>query len=76
MLHGLIPEDRLQLNLIDSRTDNKSKTLYKAFDRINERYGNNFIRLASEDLSANWQPKKRLISPKYTTSWNDLPLIR
>jgi DNA polymerase V len=48
----------------------------RAFDAINARYGPRTIHYAAEDLSAAWQPKRAHRSPRYTTNWQELPLIK
>lgn len=77
-LNDLIPLNQLQLKLLGinlSGLDSNQARL-SAIDRLNDRFGQRTIKLASENLSNNWRPKKKLISPSYTTNWYDLPIIR
>lgn len=54
----------------------KRKGLMKALDTINSRYGEHTIHIGSIDPSSiKWHAKKQYISPAYTTSWSQLPLV-
>lgn len=73
----LVPEASLQADLlgyVDLAQDSRSKSRLAAVDTIAERYGRASIGYAAEKLSARWQPKRQLRSPRYTTSWDELPL--
>ena len=76
LLYGLIDERSLQTDLFkytDLGVLAASRARLRAFDAINARYGRQTIRYAAEDLSAAWQPKQNYRSPRYTTSWEELP---
>jgi DNA polymerase V len=78
-IHDLVPEDRFQLNLNEDASSNQinqSQAILRALDNITDRFGDKSIALAAESLSNNWRPKRKLISPHYTTDWKDLPVIR
>jgi len=45
----------------------------QAVDTINERFGRGHIRYATENLSARWEPKRVLRSPRYISEWGELP---
>ena len=78
ILSGLSDVQFQQLELIDSppaENNNRSNQIFGVIDIINERFGNNTIGLAATNLSNDWQPKKQLSSPAYTTNWNSLPII-
>jgi DNA polymerase V len=78
LLYDLIPENQVQMGMMDFDEEqlNLSSSALNAFDFVNKRFGKGTIRLAAEDLSNTWQPKRKLISPHYTTDWQELPLIR
>lgn len=52
------------------------RTRLQALDALNARYGARTVRYAAEDLSQAWQPRQRSRSPRYTTNWEELPLIK
>jgi DNA polymerase V len=45
-------------------------------DRINERYGNSTIRLASEGIEKSWKMKRENVSPCYTTRFEELVKVK
>ncbi|MGB3756238.1 MAG: Y-family DNA polymerase [Rivularia sp. (in: cyanobacteria)] len=77
ILLGLTPEGEKQLSLFEkSESDKKrSQELMQVMDTINHRYGRNTIQLASSGIHKKWQMKADYKSPKYTTSWDELPKV-
>ena len=49
-----------------------SDSIMNTLDRINERYGNSTIRLASEGVEKSWRMRRENVSPCYTTRFDDL----
>lgn len=79
LLYDLIPETGLQTDLLGtvSLQDNqKSHSKMKALDAINLRHGKGTVKFAAENLSQAWQPRKNLMSPRYTSAWDELPQVR
>lgn len=77
LLYDLVPEDSLQTDLfgaVNLATDSRSRGRMQALDALNRRHGNRTVRFAAEDLSRAWQPRKKLMSPRYTSAWPDLPV--
>ncbi|HET8709441.1 MAG TPA: Y-family DNA polymerase [Candidatus Saccharimonadales bacterium] len=77
MLDDLSDQSQLQTDLfgaVSTANTERTERRMQAFDDINQRYGDGLIRYAAENLSHAWQPKHRLSSPAYTTSWSDLPV--
>lgn len=78
LLFDLVSERHLQTDLLgnlDLAESAAARTRLRAFDDINDRYGQRTIRYAAEDLSAAWQPHRGHRSPRYTTSWEELPIV-
>lgn len=44
-------------------------------DRINNRFGQNTLKLACEGKSEVWQMRRNFLSPQYTSCWRDIPKI-
>lgn len=56
--------------------DPRKKSIQKAVNSINERYGKNTVKcFTAAEKSPKWKMKRELLSPHYTTNWNELPLI-
>lgn len=45
----------------------------ETMDKINKKFPDNSVRLASEGTKKTWVMRRELKSPNYTTSWADLP---
>ncbi|MFT5756331.1 MAG: DNA polymerase V [Alteromonadaceae bacterium] len=52
-----------------------SPLIMGCFDQINNRYGQGTLTLASEGRAEKWQMRRELLSPQYTSSWQDIPKI-
>ncbi|NGX51652.1 MAG: DNA polymerase IV 1 [Chlamydiae bacterium] len=73
MLSELVSEDETQLDLFAQET--AKNHLMKTVDQINSRYGESIITFAGEGISKKWKRAPSRRSPRYTTSWEDLPKI-
>jgi DNA polymerase V len=67
--------DSLQKSLFDNR-DDRHIPLMQAIDKLNLRYGQQKIRLASQDTKRVWKMKQEKLSPRYTTDLNDIITIK
>lgn len=79
VLYDLVPETSLQADLfgiVNLAASSRSQNRMQAIDSINQRHGKNTLRFAAEDLSQAWQPRKKLSSPRYTSSWAELPEVK
>jgi DNA polymerase V len=45
-------------------------------DQINQQMGAGTIQLAAAGLKKPWQMKAARRSPRYTTQWSELPIVR
>ncbi len=56
--------------------------LMSAMDALNHRFGRDSVRLGSQALASNgaevrvWATKQERRSPRYTTRWNEMPVVR
>ena len=64
-VRGLLDYDR-------PRTD----SLMKSLDEINYRYGSSTLRLAAEGIRKDWQMRRKKVSPYYTTSFDQLMIVK
>ncbi len=75
ILYDFIPTDYLQTDLlgtVDVNRHAQSNARMEAVDEINSRFGKHKIRYAAEDLGNAWEPRRNLLSPRYTSSWEEL----
>jgi DNA polymerase V len=78
LLTGLVPEAGLQTDLlgtVDLTANQASRQKMRVLDSINKQHGKGTITFAAESLSQAWQPRKRLVSPRYTSAWDELPEV-
>ncbi|MCF2857171.1 Y-family DNA polymerase [Pseudoalteromonas sp. SMS1] len=50
--------------------------LMKCLDEINHRYGSTAARIGSQLQTNNWEMRREFLSPRYTTRWPDIPVIK
>ena len=74
-LTGIEEEKRGQLDLF-LKEDPRKYRIMKSVDDINRRYGRNTLNCMSRRESSSWQMKREKLSPHYTTSWKDLPVVK
>jgi DNA polymerase V len=74
MLMGLSPAGNRQYDLLSERTESKQEALMKTLDGLNKRYGANSVFYAATGIKQDWQMIRKLKSPHYTTSWDELPV--
>ena len=75
VLFGLVPESYYQPNLFTGQ-DKKSGPLMAALDRINGKWGRCTIQHAAAGLTKPWRNRQQKKSAAYTTSWQELPVVK
>ena len=76
---GLTKEDSLrQMDLFDTpkATSSKVKELFKAVDLLNRQYGRGKVFSAAEGMNKAWKMKRSFLSPRATTSWDELLTVK
>jgi DNA polymerase V len=78
LLLDLVPKQMEQLTLLsDSQTiPGYNGRLMAVIDDINRAYGRDSVRLGGAALSNAWRMRQAMLSPAYTTRWEDLPVVR
>ncbi len=72
IVSGLIPENQVQLNIFDKTNRAKLKDLYEIVDMINETFGRDTIKLASQGRDRKWKLKQEKLSKRYITRWDEI----
>ena len=57
-------------------THEKNKKVSDTIDLINKKFGKNKIQLASVKANSQWQANKKMVSKRFTTSWDELLEIK
>jgi DNA polymerase V len=76
MLGEIVPAQGQQTDMFGFRpADEKSAKLMVAMDAVNQRWGRQTLRMASQGYTAPWAMKQDRLSPRYTTRWNELLVV-
>jgi DNA polymerase V len=75
MLSGISEKGAGQYDLFQEDTQ-KEDSLMSTLDKINARLGKGKIRFAVEGYKKGWQANSNYRSPLYTTSWNELLVVK
>jgi DNA polymerase V len=75
ILLGLVPKSQRQLSLWEP-DEGRSDALMQTFDEINARFGPRTIQFAVAGLKKNWSMKQGMRSNRWTTHWNEIPVVR
>jgi DNA polymerase V len=76
MLSHIVPDTSVQGNLFLPDTKNRSKLLMDMIDNINFSQRNDILKFASSGTERNWKMQQCFHSPKYTSRWQDLCLVK
>ncbi len=74
IVQNFTPENEVQTTLFE-HSNQRHVALMKAIDKINAQYGQQKLRLASQDLKRVWKMKQQKLSPRYTTQLTDIITI-
>jgi DNA polymerase V len=75
IVQDFTPQDSVQKSLFEERNE-KHIPLMKAVDKLNTLFGQQKIRLASQDAKRVWKMKQEKLSPNYTTKLSDVITIK
>jgi DNA polymerase V len=77
MLGDFYSQGVAQLNLFDEKTPWKnSQKLMDVLDRLNEEDGRGTLYFAGQGIQQQWQMKREMLSPRYTTRYADLLTVK
>ncbi|MEA5480576.1 Y-family DNA polymerase [Pseudanabaena galeata UHCC 0370] len=75
-LNDLSSVDAVQLDLLTAAVDPPDEKLMEVIDSLNRRYGTGTIRFASEGIRQDWKMRSDLRSPRYTSCWDELLVVK
>ncbi len=77
MLLDLSPVTRVQAGLFDTRNRAREAWLMRALDSLNTDYGARTVRVGHHGgKRPAWAMRQAFRSPRYTTNWRELPVVR
>lgn len=74
IVQDFTPENNIQQKLFENRNE-RHIPLMQTIDKLNLQFGQQKIRLASQDAKRVWKMKQQKLSPRYTTNLNDIITI-
>jgi DNA polymerase V len=74
MLLNLTPHTIKQFDLLDNENMCSDKVM-AMLDSINNRFGKKSLFIGAEGINHSWQMRREMISKRYTTCWNELPVV-
>lgn len=75
MLTDIVPSDHFQKNLFDEPPSLDKQFLLETLDHINYRYHKEMVFYGAQGIQRKWKNRCDKISARYTTKWDELPLI-
>jgi|TARA_B110000263_G_C15290762_1_gene503180 DNA polymerase V len=75
ILSNLTSENSYQASYLKLPSSSKQDSLMNSIDYINNTFGSEKIKLASQNLQDVTSLSRKKLSPKYINSWNDIPNI-
>ncbi|MCP4393010.1 MAG: Y-family DNA polymerase [Alphaproteobacteria bacterium] len=76
LLTELVPEDYHQGDLFTAAPTGEDTPLMQTIDMLNAKMGRDTVSFAAQGTTRPWQMKKDLSSPRYTTRWDEIPVVR
>lgn len=77
ILLGVRPDSCVQLGLFGTDENRlQRQQLMELVDRVNRKHGKHMIGFAATGLSQTWQMKRQKCSPRYTTKWQELMVVK
>lgn len=76
MLTDIVPSQELSLTLFTHMGSyQKRYRLMQALDSVNREHGRGTLYFASEGVARAWSMRRRYLSPRYTTHWDEIPVV-
>jgi DNA polymerase V len=77
MLSGIMPDNQAQLDLFTPfKYQANRKVIMGAMDEINQRWGSDTVQFAASGIGQLWQMKQSRKTPRFTTQWSEIPVVR
>ncbi|KEP73362.1 DNA polymerase V subunit UmuC, partial [Microbacterium sp. SUBG005] len=77
MLGDFFSQGVAQLNLFDDSAPRAgSEKLMEVLDQLNAKDGKGTLYFAGQGIQQQWQMKREMLSPRYTTRFSDLPVVK
>jgi DNA polymerase V len=76
MLSGLVPDATIQGNLFLPNISNHNRLLMSTLDNVNFAMRNDVVKFAASGTKRDWKMRQELRSPRYTTRWEEMAVVK
>jgi DNA polymerase V len=76
MLSGLVPDETIQGNLFLPETKNANRLLMSMVDNVNFAMRDDMLKFAASGTTRDWKMRQELRSPRYTSRWEELFVVK
>lgn len=76
VLLNLTNDQQLQTSFFDKSTSPKKEAIISVMSDVNRIMGSDTVFLAAQGIKREWSTKSGYRSPRYTTNWAELPVVR
>lgn len=76
IISEIVPERPLQADLFDTRNRDKFNKVMTVMDSLNESYGRQKVKIASQGFDRKWKLKNEKLSPCYTTKLDEVLKVK
>ncbi|MFD2205359.1 Y-family DNA polymerase [Kiloniella antarctica] len=74
-LDGLVDASTTQQDFFFKPDIKKSEALMGVLDKLNRVHGRDTVRFAASGMNKDWKMRQKMISPRYTTRWDDIKVV-
>jgi DNA polymerase V len=71
IVSGIVSETSVQVDLFDTVDRDAQKKAMDVLDKLNNKYGKDTVKIATQGTSRKWKLRQEKLSPSYTTQWSD-----
>jgi DNA polymerase V len=76
MLSGLVPDATIQGNLFVPEKENGKRLLMNMLDNVNFAMRDDIVKFAASGTARDWKMRQELRSPRYTTRWEEMFVVK
>ena len=76
MLSGLVPDETIQGNLFVPEKENGKRLLMDMLDNVNFAMRDDMVKFAASGTKRDWKMRMELRSPRYTTRWEEMYVVK
>jgi DNA polymerase V len=76
ILSGLVPADKLTTRMYDDERWERFRRVMRAIDEINRKFGRDTVRFAVAKPDGVWRGRAERLSPRYTTRFGEIMLVK